>query len=57
MQKGLLCVKHANVNVSELAFADGIMILRSSYRELHGLNNAVNRQAAAVGMRTNDSKT
>ncbi len=37
--------------------SDDIVILSSSYSEMQGLLEAVNRQAAAVGMRINASKT
>ncbi len=47
----------ANVHVSDLAYADDIVILSSSYIKMHGLLEAVNRHAAAVGMRINASKT
>ncbi len=47
----------ANVHVSDLAYADDIVILSSSYSEMQGLLEAVNHQAAAVGMCTNASKT
>ncbi len=42
----------ANVHVSDLAYAND-----SSYSEMQGLLEAVNRHAAAVGMRINASKT
>ncbi len=47
----------ANVHVSDLAYADNIVMLSSSYTELQGLLEADNRHAAAVGMRINASKT
>ncbi len=47
----------ANVHVSDLAYADDIVILSSSYSEMQGLLEAVNRHASAVGMRINASKT
>ncbi len=47
----------ANVRVSDLAYADDILILSSSYSEMQGLLEAVNHHAAAVDMRTNASKT
>ncbi len=47
----------ANVHVSDLAYADDIVILSSSYSEMKGLVEAINRHAAAVGMRINASKT
>ncbi len=43
--------------MSDLAYADDIVILSSSYSEMQGLIDAVNRHAAAVGMRINASKT
>ncbi len=47
----------ATVHVSDLVYADDIVILSSSYSEMQGLLDAVNRHAAAVGMRINASKT
>ncbi len=47
----------ANVHVSDLAYAYDIVILTSSYSEMQGLLDAVNRHATAVGMRINASKT
>ncbi len=47
----------ANAHVSDLAYADDIVILSSSYSEMQGLLEAVNRHAFAVGMRINASKT
>ncbi len=47
----------ATVHVSDLAYADDIVILSSSYSEMQGLLEAVNRHAAAVYMRINASKT
>ncbi len=47
----------ANVHVSDLAYADDIGILSSSYSEMQGLLEAVNRHDAVVGMRINISKT
>ncbi len=47
----------ANVHVSDLAYADDIVILNSSYSEMQGLLEAVNCHAAAVGIRINASKT
>ncbi len=41
-----------NVHVSDLGYADDIVTLSSSYREMQGVPAAVNRHAAAVGMRT-----
>ncbi len=41
--------------MSDLAYAD-IVILRSSYREIQGLLEAVNRHAVAFAMRINASK-
>ncbi len=43
--------------MSDLAYADDIVILSSSYSEMQGLLDAVKRHAAAVGMRFNASKT
>ncbi len=44
--------------MSDLTYADDIVILSSSsYSEMQGLLAAVNRHTAAVGMRTNASKT
>ncbi len=43
----------ANVHVSDLAYTHEIVILSSSYREMQDLLEAVNRHAAAVGMRIN----
>ncbi len=37
----------ADVHVSDLAYADNIVMLSSSYSEMQGLLEAVNRQAAA----------
>ncbi len=45
----------ANVHVSDLAYADDIVILSSSHREMQGLLEAVSRHAAAVGIRINAS--
>ncbi len=42
--------------MSDLAYADDIVILSSSYSEVQGLLEAVNRHAA-VGMHINASKT
>ncbi len=47
----------ATVHVSDLAYADDIVILSSSYSEMQGLLEAANRHAAAVGMRINAPKT
>ncbi len=47
----------ANVHVSDLAYADYIVILSSSYSDMQGLLEAVNRHAATVGMRIYASKT
>ncbi len=47
----------ATVHVSDLAYADDIVILSSSNSEMQGLLDAVNRHVAAVGMRINASKT
>ncbi len=46
----------ANVHVSDFAYADDIVMLSSSYSEMQGLLEAVNRHAAAVSMRINASK-
>ncbi len=43
--------------MSDLVYTDDIVILSSSYSEMPGLFKAVNRHAAAVGMRINASKT
>ncbi len=43
--------------MSDLAYADDIVILSSSYGEMQGLLEAVYRHASAVGMRINASKT
>ncbi len=43
--------------MSDLAYADDIVILSGSYSEMQGLLEAVNRHAAAVGMHINASKT
>ncbi len=43
--------------MSDLAYAHDIVILSSSYSEMHGLREAVNRHAATVGMRMNASET
>ncbi len=43
--------------MTDLAYAEDILILSSSYSEMQGLLEAVNRHAAAVGMRINASKT
>ncbi len=40
-----------------IVYADDIVILSSSYGETHGLLEADNRHAGAVGMRINASKT
>ncbi len=47
----------ANVHVSDLAYADDIVILSSSYIEMQGLFEAVNRHAATEDMHINVSKT
>ncbi len=47
----------ANVHVSDLAYADDIVLLSSSNSEMQGLLEAVNRHAAAVGMHMKASKT
>ncbi len=43
--------------MSDLAYADDIGVLSNSYREMQDLLEAVNRHAAAVGMRIKASKT
>ncbi len=43
--------------MSDLAYAGNITIFSSSYSEMQGLLEAVNRHAAAVGMTFNASKT
>ncbi len=43
--------------MSGLAYANDIVILNSGYSEMQGLLEAVNGHAAAIGMRTNASKT
>ncbi len=40
-----------------LVYADEIVILSSSYSEMKGLLEALNRHVAAIGMRINASKT
>ncbi len=47
----------ANAHVSDLAYADDILILSSSYSEVQGVFEAINRHAAAVGVRISASKT
>ncbi len=47
----------ANVHVPDVAYADDIVILSSSYSEMQDLLEAINRHATAVGMRINASKT
>ncbi len=47
----------ANIPVSDLAYADDIVILSSSYSGMQGLLEALHRHAAAVAMRINASKT
>ncbi len=47
----------ASVHMSNLAYADDIVIRSSNYSEMQGLLEAVNRHAAAVGMHINASKT
>ncbi len=37
----------------DLAYADDIVLLSSSYNEMQGLLEAVNRHATVVGMRIN----
>ncbi len=43
--------------MSDLAYADDIVLLSSSYSEMQGLLEAVYRHGAAVGMHINASKT
>ncbi len=43
--------------MSNFAYADDIVILSSSYKEMQDLLEAVNRYVAAVGMRISTSKT
>ncbi len=43
--------------MSDLAYADDIVIVSSSYSQMQGLLEAANRRAAAVGMRINAPKT
>ncbi len=43
--------------MSDLAYADDIVLLSSSYSEMQGLLEAVYRHATAVGVRINASKT
>ncbi len=43
--------------MSDLAFADDIVILSSSFSKMQGLLEAVNRHTATVGMLINTSKT
>ncbi len=47
----------ANVYVFDLDYADDSVILTSSFRGMQSLLEAVNRYAAAIGMRTYASKT
>ncbi len=47
----------ATIHVSDLAYADDIVILSSSFSEMQGLLEAVISHAVAVGMRINASKT
>ncbi len=47
----------ANVHVFDLAYAEDIVILSSSYSEIQGLLEAVNHHTAAAGMRINALKT
>ncbi len=47
----------ARLYICTLAYADETVLLSNSYREAQGLHEAVNRRAAAVGMRINASKT
>ncbi len=43
--------------MSDLAYADDIMMLSRNYSEMQGLFEAVNRHATALVMRINASKT
>ncbi len=45
----------ANVHVSDLAYADEIVILSSTYCDMQGLLESVNRHATAAGMLINAS--
>ncbi len=47
----------ATAHVSDLTYADDIVILSGSYSEMQGLLDAVNRHDATESMRTNSSKT
>ncbi len=47
----------AYVHVSDLAYADDIVMLSRNYSELQGQFEAVNRHATALDMRINASKT
>ncbi len=47
----------ANVHVSDLAYANDIVILSSIYSETQGLLEAINIYPAAVGTLSNASKT
>ncbi len=46
-----------SVHVSDLAYADDIVLLSNRYMEMQGLLEAVNRHATAIGMRISASKT
>ncbi len=41
--------------MSDLAYADDMVILSSSYMEILGLLEAVNRHAAAAGMQVSEN--
>ncbi len=47
----------ANIHVSDLTYVVDIVILSSSYREMQGLFEGDNSNAAAVSKRINASKT
>ncbi len=47
----------ANVHVSDLDYADDVVILSSSLSERQGLHEDVHYYAAAAGMHINESKT
>ncbi len=44
-------------DVSDFTYADDIVILNRSYREMQGLLEAANHHTATVGKRINASKT
>ncbi len=47
----------AYAHVSDLAYADDMVVFSSSYNEMQGLLEAVNRHISGIGMRINASKT